>query len=440
AQTSTGRHLEAFLGFLAFSSFCSIISDFYIYATARMCTRKAYTMSCLHKERTRECCWKANFRKENPCMGALFFPRCQPRRLAKKKYGFCAKCEAHFGLSEGISSVHVERYLAYKDQIGSRKTKMSPQSIPVKAVYDAAEVRRLYQQSPMRATLSSSVMTRALSIVSQEPSMISFELAAAGALPSEYAASVHMGESEYEDREAEDEYTDSEDEIAHAESAAKYGPMVSSPVREAGTDQIIDLSDLTERVEYDGPSFVDNMSMKGRGHVGRAMLNLYIEPPIKTMTLDYCETTSNRHAVPILSPVPQRPYARSRLLVAEPSPTSPTGFHCRVRSRSHSCWIPVPPPQRLEAIWTGCSTHNLHPVMGCIECREGTFRERGIPTEEYMRDCRSAPPMLVRVHTPEARFSCAAQPCCVCAKIGREHCLTCLTRKKSSITLNANFF
>ncbi|KAI0910147.1 hypothetical protein F4823DRAFT_591269 [Ustulina deusta] len=103
---------------------------------------------------------------------------------------------------------------------------------------------------------------------------------------------------------------------------------------------------------------------------------------------------------------------------------SPTGASARVhRSPSHER-IVIPPPQRLDGVLipSACPHHHHNHGKGneradCMACRGSFFKERGLPSQTYVQqECRSAAlaphsPMLVSVHVPERRYSCAVQSC-----------------------------
>ncbi|KAI0097007.1 hypothetical protein GGR51DRAFT_578493 [Nemania sp. FL0031] len=101
---------------------------------------------------------------------------------------------------------------------------------------------------------------------------------------------------------------------------------------------------------------------------------------------------------------------------------SPTGASVSVRRSPSHATIAVPPPQRLEGVLIPeCPHFSEEEVQTriwegdeCAACRGAFFKERGLPTEEYLRkECRSAPltPVLLSVRTPRRRYSCAVQSC-----------------------------
>ncbi|KAI1124211.1 hypothetical protein F5Y10DRAFT_285283 [Nemania abortiva] len=104
--------------------------------------------------------------------------------------------------------------------------------------------------------------------------------------------------------------------------------------------------------------------------------------------------------------------------------SSPTGASARVRkSPSHEA-VTVPPPQRLNGVLIPSLSLCPHtadggssrPASECPTCRGRFFKERGLPSADFLREeCRSAvpaqSPVLVSVRVPRRRYSCAVQSC-----------------------------
>ncbi|KAI0975524.1 hypothetical protein F4678DRAFT_417560 [Xylaria arbuscula] len=108
-------------------------------------------------------------------------------------------------------------------------------------------------------------------------------------------------------------------------------------------------------------------------------------------------------------------------VVAETDAHSPTGASARVRhSPSHESVV-IPPPPRLDGVLipsAAACPHHANKAKGsgddeCPTCRSAFFKERGLPSNSYpQRECRSATlPVVVSVHVPERRYSCAVQSC-----------------------------
>ncbi|KAK8140564.1 hypothetical protein PG984_000630 [Apiospora sp. TS-2023a] len=325
------------------------------------CKVKTYKYTaCQHRSKTRILCWKASWRTTNfLCLGQVL-SRCKPKKEKKERFGLCTRCTHHFLPYHINDPRYVRKYLEWKQRNGYEGLKVDARIVPIEAVFNnvknSNKQGKFRQQSPMLAQ-------------QQQRSVESFELAAAGALDSDYAGSARS----------------------------------RSP---------IDLSDLVS-ADLGPPSF------RGRAHAGGRMLDLYrdsssnntdVRETLLSLTprkeRKLFEDTSVR-----LNPAPQKPSWRRNsdkegkkkavdngnrvsqtfFVVATPSPASRTGFVGHVRSRSHTA-VPVPPPQPLREIFMGCFEHKLDRQPACARCTEAYFRERGVPDETYIRNCHSAPP------------------------------------------------
>ncbi|KAI1110695.1 hypothetical protein F5Y14DRAFT_428044 [Nemania sp. NC0429] len=149
-------------------------------------------------------------------------------------------------------------------------------------------------------------------------------------------------------------------------------------------------------------------------------------------------------------------------VMTQPDANSPTGSSARVRNSPSRESVAVPPPRRLDGVLippvSACPHGHHHdhdgPCAGedargkgdekaeyfqdqCQACRGCFFKERGLPSEMYIRaECRSAtfsrsPPsgsVLVSVSVPKRRYSCAVQSC-YCEDDGKgEKCPSCRER------------
>jgi hypothetical protein len=104
----------------------------------------------------------------------------------------------------------------------------------------------------------------------------------------------------------------------------------------------------------------------------------------------------------------------------------------------------IPPPRRLSGILIPsasgcCAAHGDKYDHGCVNCRGSYFRERGLPSDDHIEECRSATltkTPMVSVKTPKRRYSCAVQSC-YCDDEGKskgEKCLSC--QERDEITRN----
>ncbi|KAK7923057.1 hypothetical protein PG985_007128 [Apiospora marii] len=365
------------------------------------CKVKTYKYTaCQHRSKTRILCWKASWRTTNfLCLGQVL-SKCKPKKEKKERFGLCTRCTHHFLPYHINDPKYVRRYMEWKQRNGYEGKKVDAQVVPIEAVFHVKNSNKrgkFHQQSPMLAQ--------------QQRSVDSFDLAAAGALDSDYAGSAYS----------------------------------RTPV---------DLSDLPQSLSADlGPP-----SFRGRAHAGGRMLDLYrgsrSNTDIRETPLSPCNERKLTEASIRLNPAPKKPHWRKSkadtgnddrrgsetfFVVATPSPASRTGFVGHVRSRSHTA-VPVPPPQPVREIFLGCFEHKLDRQPACANCTEAYFRERGVPNATFIRKCHSAPPGLVRVRTPGGRFTSAAQALCICDRYGRDNCLACYEKEQESLGLQATFF
>ncbi|KAK6842586.1 hypothetical protein PG987_003446 [Apiospora arundinis] len=321
------------------------------------CKVKTYKYTaCLHRSKTRVLCWKASWRTSNfLCLGQVL-TKCKPKKEKKERFGLCTKCTHQFLPYHINDPKYVRKYLKWKENNGYAGKRIHAELVPIEAIFTHASKRKHPQQSPMVAAGPR-----------HQQSVDSFDLAAAGALSSDYYDSSHS-------------------------NVSPEGP--------------VDLSDLTGRMSL-GP-----LSFRGRPHTGAKMLDSYRggSNETKVTLLSPCNESKLQrrvrlHAAPkkprwrSSSPATDRDDARRRtyFVMASPSPASSTGYVSHVHSRSHTS-IPVPPPQTVREIFMGCDEHGQERLTSCAACTEAYFRERGIPDEAYIRECNSAPPMVVRVH------------------------------------------
>ncbi|KAK8042150.1 hypothetical protein PG993_006673 [Apiospora rasikravindrae] len=396
------------------------------------CKVKTYTYeACQHRSKTRVLCLKASWRAMNfLCLGPVL-TKCRPKKESKVRNGLCTQCTHHFLPYHINDRQYVKKYLKWKADNGYAGRKIDARIVPFEAIFNidrnSNNQRRKahHQQSPMVAT---NPYHRQHQEEQQQQNVDSFYLAAEGALDSGYYA---------------------------GSSARSQSPAI----RDARTNEPVDLSDLTERVN----ASLAGSPFKGRAHAGGKMMALYLRSndnssaEIKETLLSPCNERKLRKRC-MLNPAPRQAHWRSAgnskkgdketpddgakrdtyYVTATPSLKSSTGFVGHVRSRSHTA-VPVPPPQPFGEIFMGCDSHGQARRPGCASCTEAYFRERGVPDETYIRECHSAPPCLVRVRTPGDRYTCAPQASCICERYGRENCLACFAKAHESKQLQANF-
>ncbi|KAK8114100.1 uncharacterized protein PG998_001409 [Apiospora kogelbergensis] len=353
------------------------------------CKVKTYKYTaCLHRSKTRVLCWKASWRTENfLCLGQVI-TKCKPKKEKRDRYGLCTKCTYRFFPYHVNDPKYVRNYLKWKEDNDYAGKRVDADIIPIEAVFTSANKRRkLAQQSPMVA-----VAPR------QQPSFDSFNLAADGALSSDYTGSECSRNSP--------------------------GPE--------------DLSDLPGRLSL-GP-----VSFRGRPHAGAKILTLYRHTgsrinntQTKQTLLPPCNEENLQRQV-TLNAAPKKPCWRKSetyFVMAVPSHASSTGYISHVRSPSHKS-IPVPPPLPARDIFTSCTKHGqTGRLPNCADCTEAYFRERGVPVEAYIRECRSAPPCwFASVHRATATHAS-----CQCDTYGSDNCLACIEKALESIKLQANF-
>ncbi|ETS74053.1 hypothetical protein PFICI_13919 [Pestalotiopsis fici W106-1] len=418
------------------------------------CVKKRVTYSCLHQESKLEKCWRDNWRHEFPCLEVLV-PRCDSpvQSKRKKRFGFCPKCAAHFGLPERPSRYdkkYVERYLDYKKDMRLAEERIKATDIPLSAVFGKAHVEREPggQQSPMRVRRSSnptqaSNKTRTVNTtgrhVSSEDSPHTRFLVSRAAPKVLSAFSLHDGESE-----------DESDGEAHESDAEVYELEYMSTSQNSTPQN-------RARTSTNYPSYSMDVTDAARAST---LLSLCHDSDSDSdvvttefdIELDEFESVVIHRAVPKLE-MPSRPRGKGRKFYQSGlrSVQSPSGFATRVKTaRSHSLSIPCPPPPVVGRVFTGrCREHQgvpppLTPRDGgcCSTCeRGGVYLEAGIPTveDELRRNARSAPPILIRCQVPASRFECAVQTC-FCDLVSDDKCLTCREREKQAEILGAAFF
>ncbi|KAI0467387.1 hypothetical protein F4859DRAFT_494266 [Xylaria cf. heliscus] len=117
-----------------------------------------------------------------------------------------------------------------------------------------------------------------------------------------------------------------------------------------------------------------------------------------------------------------------------PNVSSPTGSS-----------VTVPPPKRVDGILIPLSSRTQGgKSTGERTAGDGFFKERGLPSQTYIQECRSASferPTPVLVHAPRRRYSAAVQSC-FCddkmkmSKNSEDKCLSC--RERDSIAREMN--
>ncbi|KAI1742058.1 hypothetical protein F4680DRAFT_414482 [Xylaria scruposa] len=96
------------------------------------------------------------------------------------------------------------------------------------------------------------------------------------------------------------------------------------------------------------------------------------------------------------------------LVQPRPDPNMPTGSSARVRDSPSHASVAVPPPKRLDGLLVTREGEGGKSTDGVF------FEERGLPSKQYVQECRSATvaqatPILV--HVPKRRYSMAVQTC-----------------------------
>lgn len=412
------------------------------------CAKKRITYSCLHQDTKVEKCWREGWRQQYPCLGVLV-PACDaPRSLRKKRFGFCAKCAAHFGLPRRparYNKKYVERYLEYKSHMGIAKEKIKAKCVPLHVVLDDADIERMasqqrQQQSPMRArrrrssaTLTS---TRARGISGTGIKTTQQQ----GHIPNGLYSAFSVSDDEDDNDNDSDDGDAEVFEMELMSSSLQSNNSIKAPipVRPYTTNN------RTSMDVVDAPWASRLLSLRDEDVAELAITEVSLE-------LDEFDSVVIQRPVPKLgaAPAPRRHRRNSRARrYFEPgqrSPWSPSGFEKRVRgvrSRRSFC-VPCPPPPVVGRVFTGrCNEHNpRRPQIGCRTCAEGTYLEAGIPTAEdqnRLKFSRSAPPILIRTQMPASKFECAVQKC-FCDLVD-DQCLTCKEREKQAELLGAAFF
>ncbi|KAI1818530.1 hypothetical protein GGS20DRAFT_581288 [Poronia punctata] len=171
----------------------------------------------------------------------------------------------------------------------------------------------------------------------------------------------------------------------------------------------------------------------------------------------------NGHSVPVLQPVPKRKQRQSRLREKAlanqvpqqyPAPSNidiafaarddvpealVPGGRRRKSSAVKSPGSPPMPPHRPDGVMippaSACPHHHTNRnSRGCPDCNGTFYRERGVPSDRYIREVQSAtlPPSVetVSVSTPRRSYSCAVQSCY--CEDGGDKCLSCQERQSMS--------
>ncbi|KAH6646965.1 hypothetical protein BKA67DRAFT_421461 [Truncatella angustata] len=416
------------------------------------CTRKKVTYSCLHSTTKVEKCWRDEWKVMNSCVG-IFMPKCdkQPRHIRKKKrFGFCAECAENFGLPmrpHRYDRKYVERFLQYKEQMGWRKMAKDAKDIPFKVVLDDVDIKRIHgpQQSPMRVRAHNS----STEIPSGRLSIYSLDSAAVRGLRSDCYVSedersprvlplgiVPPGLKSAWSTATYDISSDSEeeDEVFEMVEIGIVSPASTNQSQKNGRKPIISsLSAHHEQVVTPG--------VLSRGH-NMLGLDRIVETQV-TLNIDAWNNSIVGQDVPAISEVPKRRRGKKYFEIGEACLTSPAGYQRRIKVRSRSFEIPVPPPKVFSKIFTGagqCVTHGNLPSIDCDTCKLGIYMEAGVPTEEdeTRRLYLSAPPIMVRCQVPRPNYECAVQAACFCG-MGRETCLTCKEREQQAKIVGASF-
>ncbi|KAK8048679.1 hypothetical protein PG994_010409 [Apiospora phragmitis] len=360
------------------------------------CKVKTYKYTaCQHRSKTRILCWKAGWRTTNfLCLGQVL-TRCRPKKERKDRFGLCTQCTHHFLPYHINDPRYVRKYLKWKEDNGYAGRKVDARLVPLEAVFNVGDKGKLHQQSPMVAAR-------------QQPqrSVDSFDLAAAGALSSDYASSARS----------------------------------CSPVRDAGTGMPIDLSDLTKPMSVG----LRDLPFRGRAHAGGRMLGLYRanrDAEIKRTLLDPCNERKLQSRVRLDAAPKTARWRRSHhYLKTTPLPSGrSSSSHDTTAAIGHIRAPPPPKPAR-EYIFMGCERHGRAlRQLDCAACTAAFFRERGVPDATYVCECRSAPPCLIQVRAPRFSYTCAPQASCLCEPYGVANCLVCVEKASESVKLQANF-
>lgn len=426
------------------------------------CVKKRITYSCLHQEARLEKCWRDAWKHEFPCLGVLV-PRCDSpvRALHKQRFGFCAKCAAHFGLPKRPSRYdkkYVERYLDYKKDRGLAEQRIKATYIPLSAVYDRVdgECPPLNRQSPMRPRRKSTTRQtlKKTRTASGSRARLSSENSFSSQVLNSRTAPKVFSTFPLSDDEEKDKSdhgpNELGDEVYELESMSPTGQNQCSTQH----DQVSTPTTRHSSVSMDVTDASRALTMLSLYHddVGVVTTEFDIE-------LDEFESVVIHRTVPKLNlPSSQeqqdRHHRKGRKFYQSGlrSLQSPSGFATQVKTaRRHSLVsIPCPPPPVVGKVFTGrCNEHQScegggdgRPRTGCQTCQSGgCYLEAGVPTQEDLeirRHARSAPPILVRCQVPASRFECAVQTC-FCDLVG-DKCLTCREREKQADLLGAAFF
>ncbi|KAI0010882.1 hypothetical protein F4779DRAFT_638209 [Xylariaceae sp. FL0662B] len=399
------------------------------------CVRVTFRYRCRHKHRKVFKCWAYNFKENHPCLGWLL-PSCEPARTSKRKDRLCDKCLDHFSRYGDNAAFVADKFMAYKKIYGLSRKAIDPETVPRDEYLTSEERKQLRVQSnqpfhpnsPMRAGRAPTAQKTHLQppppvhqnkfrhrrptpfephLKPPSPSASSFDLAARGALPSDYALS-------------------------------PKAPC--PPVREHGTGEPIDLSDLVEpESDLEEDIILQGRPMSRSPHQPQALPHIRRKPvPQKSrcslvrkmdeaaeniVITGYPNPESPDYpSVPQLVKAPKKPSWREDTprpwaTDSEGSEAAGTPRHPAAAPAAAAVSNSAPKSAPDSILIPGCSRHGTDYFDGCLQCRKGFFRERGLPspTDEFVLKPapNSAPSRPVTV-SPRHRYTCAVQSSCYC--------------------------
>ncbi|KAI1080176.1 hypothetical protein F5B20DRAFT_541082 [Whalleya microplaca] len=412
------------------------------------CVRVTLRYRCRHKYRKVIRCWAYNFKEYHSCLGTCL-PMCDPARVSKRKDKFCAACRDYFSRYGDNADYVIEKFVAYKQNNGLSREAIDPKTVSRSSYLTTEERRQLraggnqpfHPKSPMRATQAPAL-----------PPLTHLQLPP----PAHHSQHRHRRPTPFEPNLQPSSGSDcSFDLAAEGILATDYAlspPGPEYPVREHGTGLPIDLSDLVDpEPDHDhgvprgrplscSPKQPVAIRRKPLVNVKSAcsLVKKIDEMAITTQIAGYPNPESpNYPRVPKLQRAPKKPSWRrdtprpyETQFSDEESASSQQAadaFNLSLKSAPlHPARYYLPykpsadfPPSQHSAVTSApaCPRHGNDYFDGCLNCRKGFFRERGLPspTDEfvYQPALSSAPERPVTV-SPKRRFTCAIQSACYC--------------------------
>lgn len=454
----------------------------------------------LHLYRFRQCrhysspvkheCWRADYRAKSYCL-YNFFPCGKPTKVKHNRDGLCNDCADYFGQYGDLSEQVLQGFLEYKESRGWMKKRVDPRILSAEKFIPpsilaslAGNSQPFRPNSPMRpgppntnndllvpppARQTQSTKRRA-----ERRALAALE----GVPPSDSVAGSTSDLGEYRQTGGDSDGTAG---VTGATSASSYDvPRSHSispcPLVRKITSEAERLFPNPESPLYPGVPKLTAVPQHRRRFPRAPDQEVPKSPPVvpavivdlpKTSaaiagaakTIAECRALSPPPAVPTASSSPSSGRGRF-FVVASVDTGSSARRSVHARSQSLDRAVAVPPPQRLEGVYTAsCPRHGAAYEFGCGECRSSLFRERGLPTEEHRERCRSSflpplsgppqhpllrhtrsvsssssspPPLVISVTTPRESFTCAPQGLCTCNPAEDHVCLPCREKARFS--------